>query len=51
VSQVKLAGDVGRRHDDGERLLRMVYLGSEIALLQPELIGSVFNLSGFVGLG
>ncbi|MBT9159613.1 MAG: hypothetical protein DDT26_00873 [Dehalococcoidia bacterium] len=43
MTQVKLAGDIRRRHDDNEGLLLRVDPGSKVALLQPELIPFAFN--------
>jgi hypothetical protein len=51
MAHVQLAGNVGRRHDNDERFLIRVYLGREIAAIQPELIPLVLYLSRFVGLG
>ncbi|MBT9163229.1 MAG: hypothetical protein DDT24_00133 [Chloroflexi bacterium] len=44
MTEVKLAGDVGRRHDDNEGLLLRVDPGSKVAPLQPELIPLAFDL-------
>ena len=48
MAHVQLAGDVRRRHHDGIRFLVRVGFRVEIAAVQPELVDSVFHLTGIV---
>ena len=51
VAQMQRAGDVGRRHRDGEGAFGGVRLGNEIAALFPEAIEPLFYRLGVVGFG
>ena len=48
VAHVELAGDVRRGHHDGVGLLVGVGLGVEVAAIQPELVDTIFHLTGIV---
>ena len=50
-AQVKLTGDVGRGHDDDERLLLGIDLRGEIAPFQPKTIPLGFCLLRIIGFG
>src|SRR4030042_2751790 len=50
VSQMKLASDIRRRHNDDKGLLFMVYLRSKIAMLHPEAIPLLLNASRLISL-
>ena len=49
--QVEVAGDVGRRHDDGEGLSLRVDARREVAALLPEAVQPLLHRSRVVGLG
>ena len=51
VAHVELAGDVGRRHDDGIGLLFGIPDAGEALVFLPLLINSAFHLMGVVDLG
>ena len=51
VAHMKLAGDVGRRHDDGIGFLAGVWFGLEAVVVQPHLIDLAFHLRRVVLLG
>ncbi|MBA7706882.1 hypothetical protein ES703_115741 [subsurface metagenome] len=51
MPDVKLTGNIGRRHDDDKGLLFQVYPGFEVALLQPELIPLSLNPHRLIGFG
>ena len=51
MAHVQLAGDVGRRHDDGERPLAAVDLGVEIPFIAPGLVDPVLGAFGVVLFG
>jgi hypothetical protein len=51
MPNVKLTGNIGRRHYDDEGFLIGVYLRLEITLLQPELIPLLLYLAWLIGLG
>ena len=44
VAEVKLAGDVGRGHDDDEGLLAFLDAGFEVAVVHPGLVDAAFDL-------
>jgi hypothetical protein len=46
-----LAGNVGRGHNDGERLSINLSLGLEVAALLPHFVNTILNLLRFVDLG
>ena len=49
VAHVELSRDVGRRHDDGERLLRGIDCSLEISALHPKVVYFAFDRFGVVG--
>ena len=51
VAHVQLAGNIRRRHYDGERLFAAVDLGVEIALIAPFLVNSILCAFGIILLG
>ena len=51
VAHVELAGDVGRRHDDGIGLFVGIGFGLEAVAVQPHLIDLAFHLRRVVLLG
>ena len=51
MAHVKLAGHVGGRHHDGERLLVRVNLSLEVAAFHPHIINLFFNRLRLVHLG
>ena len=51
VAEVKLAGDVGRGHDDDKGLLAFLDAGLEVAVVHPGLVNAAFDLGGVVDLG
>ena len=51
VTHVELAGDVGGRHDDGERLLLRVLHALEAVMILPHLIDAGLHLLGLIHLG
>ena len=51
VAHVELAGDVGGRHDDGERLLLRVLHALEAVMILPHLIDAGLHLLGLIHLG
>ena len=51
MAHMKLAGDVGRRHDDGIGFLAGVWFGLEAVVVQPHLIDLAFHLRRVVLLG
>ena len=51
VAHVELAGDVRRRHDDGEGRLLRVRLGAEAVVVQPGLVDLILDHLRVVGLG
>ena len=48
VAHVQLAGDVGRRHDDGEGLFAAVDFGVEVAVVAPVLVNAVLHAFGVI---
>ena len=48
VAHVQLTGDVRGRHHDGKGLLVGVSLRVEVAAVQPELVDTVFHLTGII---
>ena len=50
VTQVKLASDVGRWHDDDKGLLAFLDAGLEVAVVHPGLVDAAFDLGGVVDL-
>jgi hypothetical protein len=48
---VKVTGDIRKRHNDDKRLLIGVYLRRKVALLEPEIIPLLFNVSWLIGFG
>ena len=48
VAHVELAGDVGRRHDDGKRLLVGVGIGAEAVVIHPQLVDAGLHLPRIV---
>ena len=51
VAQVELAGKVGRRHDDHERVSLRVVVGGEISGLFPHAVEARLDGGGIVGFG
>jgi hypothetical protein len=51
VAHVQLTGNVGRGHNDGERLAIRILSSLKIATVFPHLIDSVFYLLRFINLG
>ena len=51
VSHVELAGDVGRRHDDGKGLLIGIRLRLEAVAVHPQLVNAGFHVPRVVDLG
>jgi hypothetical protein len=51
VAHVQLTGNIGRGHNDGERLGVTRLIGLKMAIFLPHLIDSVFDLLGFIDLG
>jgi hypothetical protein len=49
MPQMKLAGNIGRWHDDSKGLLAAIKTGGEIASSQPELVPPVLYSGGFEG--
>ena len=49
VAHVELAGDVGRRHDDGIRLLVGVGFGLEAVVFHPHVIDGAFDQLRVIG--
>ena len=49
VAKVQLAGDVGRRHDNGKGFLAGVGVGREVAFRKPILVQPLLNCSGVIG--
>jgi hypothetical protein len=47
---VQLTGNIGRGHNDGERLGISTLAGLEVAIFFPHLIDSVLNLLRFIDL-
>jgi hypothetical protein len=49
MSYVEVTSDIRKRHNDNKRLLIVVYFGSKVALLEPEIIPLVFYSAWLIG--